>query len=792
MNTQNQIKRTLTQSMSVEYIRRLLKGKQFRHRSGLAKALCERFGFYDARGKEQLGGCLKALRELEAAGHFSLPVAQRRTGPSSPRRLSEPVAPPTDVPAQAGDVRGLILVAVKTEPQMRIWNEMMLTEHPQGAGPLVGRQIRYLIGSEHGWLGGLGFASAALQLVDRDEWIGWDAEQRQAHLHAVVGMSRFLIRPSVQCHNLASKVLSMAMAALPGDFERQYNYRPWLVESFVDISRYSGACYRAANWIPVGKTQGRGRQDRFSKSALSTKRIYVYPIESDFRRRMGLSPDAGLGPLGPAEGLEAEGWSENEFGGAPLGDARLSKRLVKVAAAKAEVPDRAFSGVAKGDWAAVKAYYRMIDQPEESALSMPNILLPHRQRTVRRMQGQQTVLCVQDGSDLDYTNLDQCEDLGVIGTNQTGAKSRGLHLHSTLAVAPNGLPLGVLRADCVAAKSKSPQEGRPTFAIPIEEKKTFVWIEHHRDLVELAAKMPNTRLIDVCDREADFFEMFDEQRQHPRVELLVRAKYNRNITKEPFKLFVAVRQAEVQSRVRVHIPRQSARPKRSKQKARPKRPGRTTDMQVRYKRIQLRPAHYHADKEPIDIWVIHALEENPPPKTKAIEWFLLTTKNITSAEDAEQCLRWYCLRWRIEDWHRVLKSGCRIEDIAHETAERLRRAIAINLVIAWRIMLMTLLGREAPDLPAEVLFSDIELQTLQAYAKTIRIEPPSRLGDAVKLVAKIGGYLGRKNDPPPGHQLLWHGYREFQFMCMGFAVALLGHGSMNDFVQSTPMGKGQG
>ena len=111
------------------------------------------------------------------------------------------------------------------------------------------------------------------------------------------------------------------------------------------------------------------------------------------------------------------------------------------------------------------------------------------------------------------------------------------------------------------------------------------------------------------------------------------------------------------------------------------------------------------------------MESAPPEGTEAVEWFLLTTIDMTSAEDAVQCLRWYCLRWRIEDWHRVLKTGCRIEQVAHNTAERIRRAIAINLVIAWRIMLMTLLGRETPDLPAEVLFSDIELQVLHAYAK---------------------------------------------------------------------------
>jgi hypothetical protein len=365
----------------------------------------------------------------------------------------------------------------------------------------------------------------------------------------------------------------------------------------------------------------------------------------------------------------------------------------------------------------VKGYYRFIDMPEDSAVTMENILKPHRERTVRRMLAQQTVLCIQDGTDLNYTNLDQCEGLGVVGTNQTGAKSRGLHLHSTLAVAPNGVPLGVVRAKCTAPQSRSPQDKRRASAIPIEEKKTFCWIEGLRDIAELATEMPHTRLIGVCDREADFFELFDEQLSNPSVELLVRAKHNRNISEGPLKLFEALRAEPARSHVNVRIPRQSARPKRSKQKARPKRPGRTAKLSVRTKRIKFRPPGYLADKQPIDIWAIHALEDKPPRHAKAVEWFLLTTVDASSSEKAVSFLRWYCLRWRIEDWHRALKSGCEIEEIGHKTAERLRRAIAINLVIAWRIMLMTLLGRETPDLPAEVLFTDIELEVLRAYSK---------------------------------------------------------------------------
>ena len=217
MNTQNQIKRTLSEPTSIEYVRGLLESNEILHRSELAEVVCEQFGFYDARGQAQRGGCLKALRELEAAGHFVLPAARRRVRAQfSAAFVASRFHCPWMCPRRPVMVRGLNLVVVSTAEQMRIWNELMISEHPQGAGPLVGRQLRYLIGSEHGWLGGFGFAAAALQLADRDEWIGWDAEQRRAYLHRVVGMSRFLIRPSVQCRNLASKVLSMSHGCVAG------------------------------------------------------------------------------------------------------------------------------------------------------------------------------------------------------------------------------------------------------------------------------------------------------------------------------------------------------------------------------------------------------------------------------------------------------------------------------------------------------------------------------------------------------------------------------------------------
>lgn len=727
MNIQNQIKRTLSLPTSIEYIKQLLRGNEVTHRTDLAKQVCTHFKFHDARGEMQTSGCQKALRELESSGHFDLPKAQRKVCTKSPRRLTEPVQRPVDVPNEVNGITDLKLMQVREQEHMRIWNELMITEHYIGTATLVGRQMRYLIHSEHGWLGGIGFAAPALQLSARDRWIGWNKEERQAQLHTIVGMSRFLIRPSVNCKNLASKVLGMSMAMIADDFDQQYGYRPLLVESFVDTECYSGICYQAANWLSIGQTKGRGRQDRYSESALSQKTIYMYPLETQFRKQLGLSASAGLGALDVGEGLDAAQWAKHEFGEAPIGDKRLSKRLVSVAHTKAENPGQAFSGAAEGDWAATKAYYRMIDQPEDSAVNMENILQPHRERTARRMMGQKTVLCLQDGSELNYTNLEKCSGLGDLKANQTGAKTKGLNLHSTFAIALNGLPLGVLKAQCIAPKPRSPDDKRKPSKIPIEEKKTFAWIEHHRDLVELAATMPQTQLVNVCDREADFFELFDEQRQNPSVELLIRAQHDRNLSEDPFKLFAAVRKTTEQSRVSVCIPQQSARPKKSKQKAKAARPGRQAELALRYITIQLPAPEYYRNKDPIEIRLIHAVEENPPQDTKAVEWFLLTTLKIDSAADIEKCLRWYTLRWRIEDWHRVLKSGCNIDSLAHETAERMRRAIAINLVIGWRIMLMTLLGREMPELPAEILFSDVELRTLHAYAKK-RIKTASVIG----------------------------------------------------------------
>lgn len=765
---QSQVQRRLSMPGSVERVRGLMARHPGVLRTELAELVCDEFGLFDRRGRRQRSGCLKALRVLERRGWLRLPAARTRPGPARPRRLAAGVPLAEGVPERVEQVRGLELVLVDSERLMRVWNSLLLDEHPRGAGPLVGRQLRYLIRCEHGWLGALGFAAAALHLQARDVWIGWDLETRRAQLDRVVGLSRFLIRPSVACRNLASRVLGLVMARFPRDFERRYGYRPWLVETFVDTTQFAGTCYRAANWIRVGCSQGRGRQDREAAEALGVKDIYVHVLAADFRKRLGLAAGAGLGPLPVAAELDPARWAEQEFGGAPLGDERLSRRLVRSASVQASDPNSSFLEAARGDRAVSKGHYRLLDQPDDSAVTLTNILAPHRQQTMRRMQAATTVLCVHDATDLNYDGASECEGLGVIGSNQTGAKTRGVQLHSTLAVSEQGLPLGVLSARCQAPRSRPRDDQR---APPIEAKKNYAWITALRDCEAVAAHMPHTKIVQVMDREADFFELFDAWRHGARrTELLIRAKHNRR-TSDAGKLFDAMRDTPPLLRFELHVSRHSARPKKSKQKARPKRAERLAQMTLRYQQVELSAPRHHADARPLSLWLVHALEEQPPPGVKPIEWFVLSTMTITSPQQAERLLAYYCLRWRIEDWHRILKTGCRIEALRNESVHRLERAIAIYLVIAWRVMLMTLLGREEPGLPPEVLFSDLEIEVLTAFANSRRdLTPPERLDDTVRLIARLGGYLDRTSDPPPGHQVIWSGYTKLRAMCAGYLL----------------------
>ena len=380
-------------------------------RGQVADRVCEAFDLRDGRGRWQRASCCRALSDLAAAGHVSLPGGQpARGGGGRARVLRHPVAPAVDVPGTVDEVGSLTLELVETDAQRWVWNTLMAHEHPRGAGPFVGPQLRYLVGSAHGWLGGVGFAASARRLRSRDAWVGWDDTGRRDHLHRVLGLCRLLVRPGVACRNLASHVLGRVVRAVGDDCERRYGYRPWLLETFVDETEQTGASVRAANWVRVGETCGRGRGDRRHAALETRKAVYMYALEPGWRTRLAV-PAPVVAPLAAGDGLDAASWAGHEFGGAQLGDARLSARLVQSAQQMAESPMRAITGAAQGARALVKGHYRLIDQPADSAVTVDNILAPHRERTLRRMQAHELVLCIQDGTRLNFTRRGQTQGL---------------------------------------------------------------------------------------------------------------------------------------------------------------------------------------------------------------------------------------------------------------------------------------------------------------------------------------------------------------------------------------------
>ena len=279
MEHQNQILQTLRAPESQARLERIVAQEALNNRAAVGRRVCAEFGFVDARGSAQLAGCLKALNTLHKAGRIALPASRRGGGAPTPQRFDAPVAAATAVPGTVEAVAGLSLERVEQGRQRRVWNTLLHFEHPQGTTTFAGCQVRYLVVSAHGVLGAVGFSAAALQLRAREAWMGWSAGQRLAHLHRVLCLSRFLIRPGVHCRNLASQVLGQVLARLAEDFEARYRYRPWLVETFVGPA-HDGASFKAANFVWVGHTAGRGRQDRDHARARPVKSVYMYALES--------------------------------------------------------------------------------------------------------------------------------------------------------------------------------------------------------------------------------------------------------------------------------------------------------------------------------------------------------------------------------------------------------------------------------------------------------------------------------------------------------------------------------
>ncbi|MCY4226207.1 MAG: IS4 family transposase [Gammaproteobacteria bacterium] len=255
--------------------------------------------------------------------------------------------------------------------------------------------------------------------------------------------------------------------------------------------------------------------------------------------------------------------------------------------------------------------------------------------------------------------------------------------------------------------------------------------------------------------------MFDVHRKlKPDLALLVRAKNNRRIAGG--SLFEQMRTQPVRHRMPVWVPKRSGRRGTGTQKAVLKREARMAGCELRWNEVTIpipRDRKAEVGEQPVVLNLVHIREsEEPADDAKRLEWFLYTSLPVSNARQALDVIQYYKLRWRIEDWHRILKSGCDVELLAHRTAARLKRAIALRAVVAWRLATLPLLGRETPGLDPSVLFSEVELAVIRDFARFRNQKLPENLGQAVKILAMMGGCLNRPNGAPAGSQVMWEGY----------------------------------
>ena len=726
---------------SAELLKRLnaaVHGDPELSRSELSRRVCDWLDWKGPHGEPKQVSCRVALLHLHRLGLIKLPKV-RAGVPRAHERMRDNAGckDPVDCSlAELGELRVVLVTRFERELNEE-WKRLM-GHHYLGPGPLVGAQMRYLIGSKRGWVGGLAFSAAAWHVAPRDQWIGWSERARKANLRYVVSNSRFLIPPWVRVPSLASKILSICVGRLRQDWFARYGYEPVLLETFVDKERFRGTCYQAANWEHLGATQGRGRQDREVTCSKSVKDIYALPLSKRWRALLHEEP----AHIPPPRIRAPVDWAEEEFGGAGFGDERLSKRLVELARdfyarPQASIPQACDSR------ARTKAVYRWLTHP---MIDVQTLLAPHYEATTRRISQESVVLAVQDTTSFNYSTHTATEGLGPIGSPEKGPQ--GIMMHDTLAFTVDGVPLGLVDVQAWARDPKTIGKKHTRFKRPIEQKESAKWLQSFKASSAVQAACASTKVVSIGDREADIYELFALAKAEPHgAHLLVRAEHDRLVKDGHGRLWPHMRQQEVAAERVVDVPRT----KKSK--------ARRATLEVRFAAVRLSPPVKKRRLEPIDLWVVYASEFDAPDDVSPLEWMLLTTLEVTTCDDAFEKLDWYAKRWGIEVFHKTLKSGCRIEERQLATEPRLENCLGIDLVVAWRILRLTMLGRHDPDQPCTAFFEEHEWKAVIAFTQGPEQVPETtpKLREVTRRVAALGGFLGRKGDGEPGIKTLWLG-----------------------------------
>jgi hypothetical protein len=421
-------------------------------------------------------------------------------------------------------------------------------------------------------------------------------------------------------------------------------------------------------------------------------------------------------------------WTETEFEQLDLGDARLNKRA-RILMERFTADPTASVPKACRSWGETMAAYRFFDN---DSIDWRAIMAPHWEQTAERMAGQPVVLCLQDTTELDFNGQ------GAFGLGPLSYEAqRGMYLHPTYAVTPGREPLGIVDAWMWARekKDKSGMRGGP--------KESLRWIEGYERIAEMATSLPDTRVVYVADREADLMPlMLRAQELGTPADWLVRAAHNRCLP-DGEKLWQHTGSGEPVGEISFAMA------------ARHGVKARTVRQQLWVRRVEL-PA---GKGKTVSATCIIAREIDAPTGAKPIEWRLLTSRHAGTLAAAVELIDWYRARWEIEILFNVLKNACKVEALQLGSIEQLERALALFMVVAWRIAHLMRLGRTCPDLDADLFFDPDEIQA--AYLLHDKVPPAKpRLNEVLRQIARVGGFLARKGDGEPGVKTIWLGLKD--------------------------------
>ena len=698
-------------------------------RHSLARGLCETADWRNAKGDLCLGSARSALPALAADLGVELPKA--RAAPAAPHACPTGPVPDPRIEAALEDLGEVRLEVASDAADVRAWRAMMAQLHPQGSPLSPGARLRYWIVSErHGRLGGIGFRAAGWHSKARDDFIGWRPAARAANIGRIAENDRLLILPGVRVRNLASRVLGLAASRLPADWEAAHGVRPLAAFTFVGPG-HAGTCYRAAGWTHAGETSGRRGPKR---------RIWIRPLAADWREELGRAPARAIG-WAPEPALpEGAGWAAREYARSAHPDARIRDRIARMGRTWEKKAGRTLPEMFPGE-AERKAAYRLLSNAE---VAMDDILEPHLEATAERSRREPVVLAIQDTTTLNYNGLERTEGLADLGGGGSGTS--GIAAHFCLAASEDGRPLGVLSIDAGFRGKDAPESGR--------------WLDGFGRAEELSRACPDARTAVVCDREGDMWELL-RKAEGGGTELLVRAcrsKRRRVRTpdggSEDLRDFMAAQPVLAGAEVRIDA--------RGGPDA---RKGRTAKLELRAARVALLPPRDRAGEPDLAMLAVSAVEAEPPDGAEPASRLLLASRGEACAEDARTAVRRYRMRWMIEEFFRVLKTGLRAEDRRFDHVDDLRKCVAFDAVTACRIFDIARAARETPDIPAVDIVPEDAPEILEVALRSNGVRPKAPPNPTIREftieLARIAGFQASKRQPLPGILKLWAAWTIF-------------------------------